>query len=100
MATVEEHYGDAGHSADPQPLEALLDKLVAARMDLKQVGSLGRERIPIVAALVSVAGACDVLDSAVADLRNIIKRLDGVQGSDEYLGRRRPPRLAMASNYR
>jgi len=59
-------------------LEALLDKLVAVRMDLEPICGVGKERAQVVAALDSIANACDVLNSAIADVRNIIGQVDGM----------------------
>lgn len=63
----------------PSPqLEALLDKLVAVRMDLEPICRVGKERAQVVASLDSIADACDVLNSAIADVRNIIGRVHGM----------------------
>src|ERR1019366_968445 len=59
-------------------LGALLDKLVAVQMDLEPVCGVGKERAQIVATLDSIASACDVLRSAIADVRNIINQVDGL----------------------
>jgi hypothetical protein len=52
--------------------EALLDKLVAVQMDLEPVCGVGKESAQVVASLESIADACDVLRSAIADVRNVI----------------------------
>jgi hypothetical protein len=63
----------------PSPrLEALLDKLVAVRMDLEPICGVSKERAQVVASLDSIANACDVLNSAIADVRNIIGQVDGM----------------------
>jgi hypothetical protein len=59
-------------------LEALLDKLVAVQMDLEPVCGAGVARAQVVASLESIADACDVLRSAIADVRNIICQADGL----------------------
>jgi hypothetical protein len=58
--------------------EVLLDKLVAVQMDLEPVCGVGKERAQIVASLESIEDACDVLRSAIADVRNIIHQADGL----------------------
>jgi hypothetical protein len=52
--------------------EALLDKLVAIQMDLEPVCGGGTEKAQVVASLESIADACEVLRSAIADVRGII----------------------------
>ena len=59
-------------SLKPGRLEALLEKLVAVQMDLEPVCGVGTERAQVVASLESIADACEVLRSAVADVRGII----------------------------
>lgn len=56
----------------------LLDKLVAVQMDLEPVCGLGKERAQIVASLASIESACEVLRSAIADMRNIIHQVEGL----------------------
>ena len=63
--------------------EALLDKLVAVQMDLEPVCGVGTERAQIVASLAAVAGACHVLRSAIADVRDIIHQADGLMDLPE-----------------
>ena len=58
--------------------ESLLDKLVAVQMDLEPVCGLGNERGQVVATLESIANACSVLRSAIADVGNIIRQTDGL----------------------
>jgi hypothetical protein len=69
--------GAEGTIASPR-LEALLDKLVAVRMDLEPICGAGKERAQVVPSLDSIANACDVLNSAIADVRNIIGQGDGM----------------------
>jgi hypothetical protein len=59
-------------SLKPGRLEALLEKLVAVQMDLEPVCGAGMERAQVVASLESIADACEVLRSAIADVRGII----------------------------
>jgi hypothetical protein len=58
--------------------EALLDKLVAVQIDLEPVCGLGTATAQVVASLESIADACSVLRSAIADVRNIIYQADGL----------------------
>jgi len=59
-------------SLKPGRFEALLEKLVAVQMDLEPVCGVGTERAQVVASLESIADACEVLRSAIADVRGII----------------------------
>ena len=65
------HQGPRG-SVKSGRFEALLDKLVAVQMDLEPVCGVGTERAQVVASLESIADACEVLRSAIADVRGII----------------------------
>jgi hypothetical protein len=58
--------------------EGLLDKLVAVQMDLEPICGVGGERAQIVASRDTIADACRVLRSAIADVRNIIHQADGL----------------------
>jgi hypothetical protein len=58
--------------------EALLDKLVAVEMDLEPVWGVPEESAQVVASLDEIADACDVLRSAIADVRNIIGQVHGL----------------------
>jgi hypothetical protein len=69
--------GAEGSTTSPR-LEALLDKLVAVRMDLEPICGVGKDRAQVVASLDSIANACDVLNSAIANVRNIIGQVDGL----------------------
>jgi hypothetical protein len=71
------HQGPRG-SVKSGRFEALLDKLVAVQMDLEPVCGVGTERAQIVASVASIADACHVLRSAIADVRNIIHQADGL----------------------
>jgi hypothetical protein len=61
-------------SVNSERLAALLDKLVAVDLDLSPI-CRGTEEGPLVAAGDAIADACDILRSAIADLRNIIYQL-------------------------
>ena len=63
--------------------EALLDKLVAVQMDLEPVCGVGTERAQVAASLGSIADACEVLRSAIADVRGIIHQADGLMDLPE-----------------
>jgi hypothetical protein len=63
--------------------EALLDKLVAVQMDLEPICGVGKERARVAASLEAIAGACEVLHSAIADVRNIIYQADGLMDLPE-----------------
>jgi hypothetical protein len=52
----------------------LLDKLVAVQMDVAE----WHGKAQVVASLESIADACDVLRSAIADARSIIHQADGL----------------------
>ena len=47
-------------------------------MDLVPVCEIGRDRAPIVESLEIIAGACEIMHSAIADLRNIIHQVDAL----------------------
>ena len=47
-------------------------------MDLEPVCGVGKERVQIVASLEAIAECCDVLRSAIADVRNIIYEANGL----------------------
>jgi hypothetical protein len=63
---------------DSKRLEALLDKLVALRMDFEPVGVAGTAASQVLVSLELTTGACEILRSAVADVRNIIHQNDAL----------------------
>src|ERR1700694_1830491 len=63
--------------------EALLDKLVAVQMDLEPVCGVGTARAQGVASLSAVADACEVLRSAIADVRGIIYQVNWLTDEPE-----------------
>jgi hypothetical protein len=63
--------------------EALLDKLVAVQMDLEPVCGVGKERAQVVASLESIAEACEVLRSAIVDVRGIIYQVNSLTDQPE-----------------
>jgi hypothetical protein len=72
-------------SLKPGRLEALLDKLLAVQMDLEPVCRLGKERAQVVATLESIADACEVLRSAIADVRGIIYHVNWLTDEPEAI---------------
>jgi signal transduction histidine kinase len=70
-------------SVNSVPLEALLDKLVAVHMDLEPACRASGE--PADEASDTIVEACKVLHSAVADLRNIIGQVDGMNNPQGLL---------------
>jgi hypothetical protein len=69
---------EPGGSLNSGRFEALLGKLVAVEMDLEPVCRVAKESAPGVASLDAIADACDVLRSAIADVRNIICQVNGL----------------------
>jgi hypothetical protein len=67
-----------GGSVNSGRFEALLDKLVAVEMDLEPVCGVAKQSAQVVASLDAIADACDVLRSAIADVRNIICQVNGL----------------------
>lgn len=56
----------------------MLDKLVAVQIDLRTVRGAAMEKAQVIALRESIAEACDVLSSAIADLRNVIHQVDNL----------------------
>ena len=75
-----------GGSVNSGRFEALLDKLVAVEMDLEPVCEVAKERAQVVASADAIADACDVLRSAIADVRNIIYEANGLTGRPDVYG--------------
>jgi hypothetical protein len=69
---------DTAALTNPARLEALLDKLVAVQMDLDPICGVAGERAPVIASRDAIAAACSILHSAIADVRNIIYQVDGL----------------------
>jgi hypothetical protein len=76
------NHGPRG-SVNSGRFEALLDKLVEVQMDLEPVCGIGNARAQVAASLASIAEACHVLRSAIADVRNIIHQADGLMDLPE-----------------
>lgn len=72
---MESEIGQGGkRSADSVRLEALLDKLVAAQLDLEPICKMTPDGASGVNSDV-IAQACSALRSAITDLRDIIQRI-------------------------
>jgi hypothetical protein len=71
-------FRELGSSRDSasKRLEALLDKLVAVQIDLEPVCAISTARARAVVSLQLIDGACEILRSAVEDVRNIIHQVD------------------------
>lgn len=74
-----EHWTPVDHSQ----LAALIDKLVAVQLDLKPLCDDAGSKIQGVTAQTVVAGACEVVQSAIDDLKQVIFRLEGFAGMVE-----------------
>ena len=74
-----------GGSLKPGRLEALLDKLAAVQMDLEPVCGVGTARAQVVASLESIADACEVLCSAIADVRGLIYHVNWLTDEPEAI---------------
>ena len=57
-------------------LGSLLDKLIAVQMDLEPVCGLKEARAPVIPERDVIAGACEVLNSVIADLVKIVRQID------------------------
>jgi hypothetical protein len=66
-------------SLDSERLEALLDKLVALRMDLDPVCVTSTALSQVVVPRELITAVCEILHSAVADVRSIIHQNDGLR---------------------
>jgi hypothetical protein len=69
---------EAARSDKSGRFEALLDKLVRVQTDLEPACGVEGESAQVVATAESTAEACDVLRSAIADVRNIIYEANGL----------------------
>jgi len=69
---------ELGGANDSKRLEALLDKLVALRMDFEPVCVTSTVAAQVIVSLELITGACEILRSAVEDVQNIIYRNDGL----------------------
>jgi len=71
----------ADDSINSERLAALLDKLVAVALYLEPICRLRRDgdRLPLASAHDAIAGACQILRSAIGDLRDFIHHIDGLK---------------------
>ena len=69
---------DTESSVNSAQLASLLDKLVAVHLDLEPLCGKHPDRSQVAATPQAIAAVCEVLQSAIADLRNIIGQLDGL----------------------
>lgn len=65
-------------SVSSRQVGAVLDKLVAVQLDLEPICGLKGARVPVVLARDVIASACEVLHSAIADLRKMVHQVDGM----------------------
>jgi len=61
---------------DRRLVTALIDKIVAVQLDLKPLCNPTGPPYPREQVGTTIASACDILQSAIGDLRNIIQRLE------------------------
>ena len=64
-------------TANSAVLAAVLDKLVAVYLDLDRLCGTSADQARATLTPKAIADACDILQSAIADLRNIIHQVDG-----------------------
>jgi hypothetical protein len=81
-------------------LAALLDKLVAVDLDLKPICRIRAEGVGVSSAHDAIAGACDILRSAIGDLREIIHRVDGTKYLLPAIAVHQDPKSAVAQAFR
>jgi hypothetical protein len=77
---------------DRSQLAALIDKLVAVQLDLKPLCDDAGSKVEEAKVQTVVAEACEVLQSAIDDLKQVIFRLEGFPGMVES-----PPSLMKGS---
>ena len=65
-----------GNTKDHARLRSLIDKLVAVQLDLKPLCRGGGPRVDAHQVQTTLAAACDVLQLAIEDLRDVIHHLD------------------------
>jgi hypothetical protein len=59
-------------------LSALLDQLVAVNLDLERLCGTPTARPQVAITPQAIAEACEILQSAIADLRNIVYQAEGL----------------------
>jgi hypothetical protein len=70
-------------AVDRSRLTSMIDKLVAVQLDLKPLCDDTGSKIQEATARVSIVEACDVLQSAIDDLKQVIFSLEGLAGMAE-----------------
>jgi len=68
---------------DRRRLTTMIDKLVAVQMDLNPLCTDGGNAVRDPKDRATIAEACDVLQSAIDDLKQVIFNLDGFPGTAE-----------------
>ncbi len=63
-------------ASDTKRFEALLDKLVALRMDVGSLRKIDAARTHVAVSLEFIAGLNEILVSALGDVQNLIRDLD------------------------
>jgi hypothetical protein len=69
----------------------VVDKLVAVHMDIEPLCGTTAARLHIVATPQGIAEACDILHAAIADVRNIVRKIEGL--TEFYQEAYRRPRV-------
>lgn len=77
-AMTRERRQDAESSVNSARLAAVLDKLVTVQLDLTPLCGTTADTARAAATPEGIAEACEILQSAIADLRNIIHQADGL----------------------
>ncbi|MEO8565146.1 MAG: hypothetical protein ABI541_02090 [Betaproteobacteria bacterium] len=77
IGTMPEQAKETGNAKDHARLRALIDKLVAVQLDLKPICRAGGPRVEAHQVRTTLAAACEVLQLAIEDLRDVIHHLDG-----------------------
>jgi hypothetical protein len=70
-------------------LAARLDKLVAVNLDLEPLCGTPTARPQVAVTPQAIAEACDILQSAIADLRNIVYQAEGLKAPPAAARKRR-----------
>lgn len=67
---------ETGNATDHARLRSLIDKLVAVQLDLKPLCRDGGPRVEAHQVRTTLAAACEVLQLAIDDVRDVIHHLD------------------------
>ena len=76
-------FGQPESSQESRQLEPLLDKLAAVRTNLERACGASKPRSQVVVSLEVIAGACEMLRAADADLRNLVQPTPGPNDNSE-----------------